>query len=382
MSLHRTTGTTNGNGRAARRRTIPYGSFELPTEDHVPTLRIGVVGCGYWGAKHVRVLVELSRSLELTVIDPSEERRRSIGRSFPSVRRFGSLDDVLDDLDAIVVATPPSTHHRIASAALRAGKDVLVEKPMTTSSDEARELIALADQAGAVLMVGHTFEYNAAVTRLRSIIHSGALGRIYYVDSARLNLGLYRPDVNVVWDLAPHDVSILNHTLGSSPRSVEAWGDSHAHDGREDVAYLRLHYDDPKVTALAQVSWLSPSKVRRLTVVGSEKMAVYNDLLDNERIRIFDKGVEVPPGALHDPPLTYRYGSITAPYIPFEEPLQVQNRHFLDCVANRERPRTDGDVGLAVVATLEATERALREGGRVRIDAEVHASSHGAGGSR
>lgn len=330
-----------------------------------PPVRVGVVGCGYWGSKHVRVLHGLGAVSELAAIDSSRERRTELARTFPALREHEALESALDGLDAVVIATPPVTHARLAQQALAAGKHVLIEKPMTTCSADARALVEQAEEAGLVLMVGHTFEFNPAVMRLRELMEEGAFGEIFYLDGARLNLGLYRHDVNVVWDLAPHDVSIANFLLGSSPVVVQAWGASHANDAVEDVAYLRLGYPDNGIFFQTHVSWLSPSKVRRLTVVGSRRMAVYNDLRDNERLRIYDKGVVAPADDdLHQVPMSYRYGDITSPYIRFDEPLKLLDEHFVRSVQLGSRPRSDGRTGLAVVEVLEAATRSMEQGGR------------------
>jgi predicted dehydrogenase len=281
-----------------------------------------------------------------------------------------NLQAALDQVDAVVIATPPRTHVRLALMAMAAGKSVLVEKPLAMSITEADLMIEEASVRSLTLMVGHTFEYNAAVWKLRELVQSGELGRIYYMDSARLNLGLYQHDVNVVWDLAPHDISIYNYVLGSSPVSVQAWGSRHGYQHLEDVAYLRLLYANPDVTANIHVSWLDPCKVRRTTVVGSVKMAVYNDLASNERIRVFDKGV-VPPenGAnLQDYPMSYRYGEIRSPYVAFDEPLYVQDREFVSCVLTGRQPQTHGYNGLAVTRVLEGAELSLQTGGPVELD--------------
>jgi predicted dehydrogenase len=333
-------------------------------------LRIGVVGCGYWGSKHVRVLHGIPEVESVVAIDQREDRLRDLKRTFPGLGMFGSLDAALDEVDALVIATPPKTHVSIAVAAMEAGKSVLVEKPLATASADARRMVSTASERSLVLMVGHTFEYNAAVWTLRDLARGGELGRIYYLDSARLNLGLYQSDVNVVWDLAPHDVSIFNYVLGAKPAVVQAWGARHGHQWLEDVAYLRLQYREPEVTANIHVSWLDPCKVRRVTVVGSSKMAVYNDLSTDERVRVFDKGV-VPPGdgtALQDIPMSYRYGEIRSPYLLFEEPLSVQDREFVTCIMTGTRPRTDGQNGLDVVEVLECAEISLREGRPVQLE--------------
>jgi predicted dehydrogenase len=329
-------------------------------------LRIAVVGCGYWGSKHLRVLTQVADVGEIVAVDSNLERAEALARSFPRVRAYPDITDIVDEVDAIVIATPASTHHKIALHALEAGKAVLIEKPMSTTSADAMELRERADAAGSVLMVGHTFEFNAAVQHLRSLIDGGELGRIYYMDSARLNLGMYQPDVNVIWDLAPHDVSIANYLLRSTPSTVQAWGNCSIRPTIEDVAYIRLAYEDVGVTAQIHVSWLDPMKVRRTTIVGSKRMAVYDDLAAEERVRVFDKGLvqdEQQPGV----PMSYRYGGITSPYIAFEEPLLVQDSHFVDCVIGRDVPLVDGDNGLAVVRVLEAAQEALRTGETVRL---------------
>ena len=333
-------------------------------------MHIGVLGCGYWGSKHIRVLQQLTGVDQVVVIDPREERLRAIRRSFPWLQSYRDLDAALSQVDAVVIATPPSTHAGLALKAMAAGKHVLVEKPMATSAASGRQLVEAAQAAATPLMVGHTFEYNAAVWRLREAVEQGDLGNVYYVDTARLNLGLYQTDINVVWDLAPHDISIINHVLGSTPTTIQAWGSSHAHAYLEDVAYLRLRYAEPGITAQIHVSWLDPCKVRRVTVVGSRKMAVYNDLADQERLRIYDKGVVMAAEQEEfSPPLSYRYGGIFSPFVAMQEPLSIQDEHFLDCIRTGRRPQTDGENGLAVVRALEAATLSLRMGGPVPLEA-------------
>lgn len=324
--------------------------------------RIAVVGCGYWGAKHVRVLRQLPDVGEIVAVDSDFERCNVLVDSFPNVRAVAALEDALDDVDGVVIATPPTSHAKLALRAMEAGKHVLVEKPLTVQADEAELLIEASAEYGVALMVGHTFEYNAAVRHLRELIARGDMGRVYYLDSARLNLGMYRSDVNVLWDLAPHDVSIANYLLGCTPSAVQAWGGRHAHQTLEDVAYLQLIYDDIRVTANVRVSWLDPCKVRKMTVVGSNRMAVYDDLASEERIRVYDKGVYESDGTNVGVPMSYRYGGMASPYIDFEEPLLVQDRHFVQCMSTGERPQSDGASGLAVVRVLEAAEEALRTG--------------------
>jgi predicted dehydrogenase len=336
--------------------------------------RIALVGCGYWGSKHARVLHSMERVADVVLVDSQEDRLRSLARSYKAVRCYPTLPAALPHVDAVVVASPPSTHVAVALAAIQAGKHVLVEKPLAPTSAGARTLVSAAAEQGVVLMVGQTFEYNPAVQKLRDLVQSGELGELYYLDSARLNLGLYQNDVNVIFDLAPHDVSIINYVLGSKPVAAAAWACRHAHPRFEDVAYLRLFYDedfvDNGMSANIHVSWLDPCKVRRVTAVGSKKMAVYNDLAADERIRILDKGVSPPPVGddLTQPPMSYRYGDIVVPFVSPEEPLSVQDRHFIDCIESGRRPLTDGENGLAVVEALEAAEVSRRLGRPVLLD--------------
>jgi predicted dehydrogenase len=318
---------------------------------------------------------------EVVLVDSTESRLLSLARSYKTAPCSTALRPVLPGVDAVVVATPPSTHVAVALEAIHAGKHVLVEKPLAPTGEGARRLMAAAADAGVVLMVGHTFEYNPAVRKLRELVQGQQLGELFYVDSARLNLGLYQNDVNVIIDLAPHDVSIINHVLGRTPVAVQAWAARHAHRRFEDVAYLRLFYDDffdgRGLSANIHVSWLDPCKVRRLTAVGSKKMAVYDDLAAEERIRVLDKGVSLPPDGdnLTQPPMSYRYGDIVVPFVSPDEPLAVQDRHFIDCVTSGATPLTDGANGLAVVEALEAAELSRRLGRPVLIE-ELRASGH------
>lgn len=346
----------------------------MGNSSEVDGFRIALVGCGYWGSKHTRVLYSMERVAEVVLVDSREERVRNLAKGYKTERWYPALRPALPHVDAVIVASPPSTHVAVALAAIKAGKHVLVEKPLAPTSAGARALIAAAAEQGVILMVGHTFEYNPAVRKLRDLVQGGELGDLYYLDSARLNLGLYQNDVNVVFDLAPHDVSIITYVLGRTPIAAAAWACRHAHQRFEDVAYLRLFYDDSFVdrgmSANIHVSWLDPCKVRRVTAVGSKKMAVYDDLAADERIRVLDKGVSPPPlgDDLTQPPMSYRYGDILVPFISPEEPLSVQDRHFIDCIATGGRPLTDGENGLAVVEALEAAEISRRLSRPVLLD--------------
>jgi predicted dehydrogenase len=306
----------------------------------------------------------------VAIIDPSEERLAKLRQAFPEVETYTDLESALPAIDALVVATPPSTHAPLACAAMEAGKHVLVEKPFATRLEDAHRMVEMSRERGVVLMVGHTFEYHSAVWALREMVARGDLGDLYYLDTSRLNLGLYQQDVNVLFDLAPHDISILNYVLGSTPTSVECWASRHAHRRLEDIAYLRVCYDEPHVEANVHVSWLDPCKVRRMTVVGSSKMVVFDDLEGEERIRVHNKGVSQPDDSadLTMPPMSYRYGEVVAPYLVVNEPLLVEDEHFVDCVLTGMRPLTDGLNGLAVVEVLEAAQLSMKEHREVFVE--------------
>ena len=322
---------------------------------------VAVLGYGYWGSKHVRVLSGIP-GVAVTIVDFDPARLKVASDVFPGARAVPSLEGLADTVAAVIVATPPASHARLALAAIADGHHVLVEKPLAVSVTDCEAMIAAAGAAGVSLMVGHTFEHNAAVWKLRELIRSGELGELCYIDSARLNLGLYQSDVNVIWDLAAHDISIINFLLGCLPDTVAAWGHGHASLHVEDVGYIQLRYKDLDVMAYIHVSWLDPRKVRRVTVVGTKKMAVYNDMSVNEQIRIYDVGVDHGPegDSMHATPLSYRYGDIVSPYFTSSEPLLVQDTHFIECVRTGARPRVDGSSGLATVQVLEATDRSLR----------------------
>jgi predicted dehydrogenase len=315
-------------------------------------IRVGVVGVGYWGAKQLRVMQSAPGVASVVAVDARLGQLPALAHLVADGRGFTSLADALPHVDAVVIATPPATHAVLGVQAIRAGKHVLIEKPLATTAADALMLMAEAREAGVTLMVGHTFEYNAAVWMLRDLVQSGELGDLFHLTSSRLNMGLYQSDVNVVFDLAPHDISIVNHVLGQPPTSVTAWGSHHVDPTFEDVAFLRLDYADLDVHATIHVSWLDPVKTRRITAVGSKKMAVYDDTAE-ERIRIHDKAVLLPPDGAKPALKRYHQGAITSPPISFDEPLAVQARHFVECIAAGATPQTDGASGLAVVQVIE-----------------------------
>jgi predicted dehydrogenase len=326
-------------------------------------IRVAVVGVGYWGSKHIRVLRSTTGVAEVIGVD-----QRFAGISDGScgidhgLTAYSCLEDALPHADAVIIATPPASHAELGMKAVEAGKHVLIEKPMATTTRTAGRLVEAASEAGVLLMPGHTFEHNSAVHKLRELVRSGELGRLFFLDCARLNLGLYQADVNVILDLAPHDISIANFVLGSRPTTVTAWASRNVHPVHEDVALLQLDYADLGVRVNIHVSWLNPEKVRRVTAVGSKKMAVYNDMADGERIRVYDKSA-VPPSEADGPlsQVAYHLGDIVSPFVAFSEPMAVQDQHFIDCIANDTRPSVDGSSGLAVVQALECAQISLRE---------------------
>jgi predicted dehydrogenase len=328
-------------------------------------MKVGVIGYGYWGPKLVRNLAEMAECEMAWVADRSIAALERVRAQYPGVRTTTEVEDLLaSDVDAVVVATPLRTHHAKARAAQLAGKHVKVEKPLTASAVEAADLVSLAERLGKTLMAGHTFVYNGAIRALREIVASGEIGEVYYVDAARLNLGLFQTDINVIWDLAPHDVSILLHVLQREPIAVSARGSASITPGVEDVAYVELRFPGDLLAHL-HLSWLDPCKVRRVTIIGSKKMVVCDDVQDVEKIRVYDKGVDrrYETDQFRDFHLTYRYGGITIPHVGFREPLRVQCEHFIECARTGARPHTDGRAGMRVVEVLEHAERSLRNGG-------------------
>ncbi|HKA48218.1 MAG TPA: Gfo/Idh/MocA family oxidoreductase [Candidatus Dormibacteraeota bacterium] len=337
-----------------------------PDEGRIQRLwvRVGVIGCGHWGPHLIRNLNDMPEVDLVGVAEERQDRLRYVRRTFPTVSPFSDHRQLLaSDVDAVVIATPIQTHFQLVKEALLAGKHVLVEKPLACSPADAAELVDLAWRCERVLMVGDVFLYNPAVRELRRLVQQGELGRIYYADAARLNLGLFQPQANVVWDLAPHDIAILMYVLGKAPQMVSARGSSYVHTGVHDVCYLELLFSGG-ATGHVHVSWLDPDKVRRLTLVGDRRMAVYDDVSTGAKLRVYDSGVEYPTTDNYGEfELAYRHGQIVIPYIRWREPLRVECEHFVRCVRTAARPLSDGEHGLAVVAVLDAAERSLQSGG-------------------
>jgi predicted dehydrogenase len=328
---------------------------------------VAVVGLGYWGPNWVRNFCHLRRAQRVIACDLDEKRCDHVRSLYSGVEITSSLDAVLRDpeVEGVVIATPVSTHYDMARRVLEADKSVLVEKPLAMSPEQASHLVALARERNRVLMTGHTFEYSAPVLKVRELIGSGELGELFYISAIRANLGLFQHDVNVAWDLATHDISIILMLMGRMPEEVSCNGQSHYPGGVEDVALLTLHFAGNVVTFI-HVSWLDPNKIRRMTIVGSRKMLVYDDTALQEKIRIYDKGVDVQRyyDTYGDFQLSYRYGDVRIPRIEETEPLRAECDHFLDCVLTGQAPRTDGLSGLRVVSVLHAASESLRAGGR------------------
>jgi len=317
-------------------------------------LRFGVIGWGYWGPKIARNLDGLPHAMVTMVADTDVKRLASLRMNQSWVKTTLPEDVFRSDVDGVIIATPVRTHYQLAKAALLYGKHVLVEKPLTADVTEAEELVALAAEQQRVLMVGHTFEYNPAVNELRKLVQNGDLGKIYYIETERLNLGLFRSDINVIWDLAPHDISILLYLLGKKPEQVKVHAHAHLQPNIHDIAHIDLGFADA-MTAHIQVSWLHPCKIRRVTVIGDAKMVVYDDTNPAEMLKIYNKGADVHA----DPMVSYRFGEITIPHIDWIEPLRLECEDFANSIRLGAQPRAHGRVGLEVVRVLEAAQEAL-----------------------
>jgi predicted dehydrogenase len=334
-------------------------------------IKIGVIGYGYWGPNLVRNFVESNQAQVTAISDLQPERLTTARLRYPATRATASFQELLDDpeIDAVVIATPVFSHFDLACKALSAGKHVLVEKPMTASSEQAARLVDLAASKRLVLMVDHTFVYTSAVRKMRELVDAGDLGQIYYYDSVRINLGLFQTDVNVIWDLAVHDLSILNYVLPCHPVAVSATGMSHVPGEAENIAYLTLFFDT-NLLAHVHVNWLAPVKIRRTLIGGSRKMIVYDELEGSEKLKVYDKGINVSDQAekLYQMKINYRAGDMWAPQLDNTEALRVEALEFIRCVESGTRPLTDGEAGLRVVRILEAATTSLaRRGALVEL---------------
>lgn len=330
-------------------------------------MKIAVIGCGYWGPNLVRNFIQSNKVQELICCDTDPKRLARMKSLYPSVTVVTDYKELLEipDLDGVAIATPVKSHYPIAKDFLTRERHVFVEKPFTHSFETSLELVKLAEEKNCVLMVGHTFEYSAAVNKIKEIVENGELGKILYISCIRVNLGLFQRDINVIWDLAPHDISIILYLLGETPISVNSQGKAHFMPDIEDVATTTLNFKNG-VIAFIHNSWLDPNKIRKTTIVGTKKMLVFDDIESQEKIKIYDKGVEVPPyyDTFADFHLAYRYGDIYSPRIEEYEPLRKLCDHFIECVHDRRPPHSDGYSGLRVVSILEAANKSLRMSGK------------------
>ena len=327
--------------------------------------KTAIIGYGYWGKNLVRNFNGLSNCDLVAVVESDSNRRKACEKLYPGVKTVEAVETVLSDssIEAIVIATPVDTHYQLAKLALEHGKHVLVEKPLTSSSKEAKELVALAKSKGKVLMVDHTFLYTGAVQYLKKITEEGALGNIYYIDSTRINLGLFQHDVNVLWDLAPHDISICNFLINKRPVSVQATGISHTFNNIENIAYLTLKYED-NTMAHFNCSWVSPVKIRMMMIGGDKKMAVFNDMEPTEKIKIYDTGFDVKgDDEMNSIIADYRVGDIHVPKIANTEALSLMAADFIKAIETGSTPVSSAELGLAVVSILDAAERSIKAKG-------------------
>ncbi len=339
----------------------------LPQEQgSVDMVKFGVIGYGYWGPNVVRNLDRLEEADVVAVCDKSPAARRKVAKAYPDVRVTDDAAELMSstEIDAIAVVTPVWTHYELAKAALQNGKHVFVEKPFTSNAAQAEELIELAARKNLKIMVDHTFLFTGAVQKIKQLLQEGALGKLYYYDSMRVNLGLFQHDVNVVWDLAPHDLSIINYLIQQTPEAISATGQTHL-NGHEDVAFLTLYFPD-KVIAHINVNWLSPVKVRTTLIGGEKKMLVWNDLEVDEKIKIYDKGVNIKSReGLYNLLVHYRSGDMWSPQIEQVEALTREMAYFVECIVKDKQPMNDGEAGLRVVRMLEAANASIRKRGEL-----------------
>jgi predicted dehydrogenase len=327
-------------------------------------VRFGVIGYGYWGPNVVRNLDQLDGSEVVAVCDKSPTSRKRIQKAYPRVRVASECEELTtsSDIDAIAVVTPVWTHYDLAKAALQNGKHVFVEKPFTSNTAQAEELMNLAEQKNLKIMVDHTFLFTGAVKKIGQLLNEGALGKLYYYDSTRVNLGLFQHDVNVIWDLAPHDLSIIDHLIKETPEAVVATGETHLND-HEDIAFITIYFPN-KIIAHINVNWLSPVKVRTTLIGGEKKMLVWNDLEADEKLKIYDKGVDITSQqGLYNLLVNYRSGDMWSPQLEQTEALKQELSYFVDCISHDKKPINDGAAGLRVVKMLEAATESLKKRG-------------------
>lgn len=328
-------------------------------------INLAVIGFGYWGPNLVRNFVALQQAKVSLICDIAEKQLKKASQDYSWIKTTRNYADVLENqkIQALAIATPVKTHYQLAYKALMAGKHVLVEKPLACAAKEAKELIKVALKKDLVLMAGHTFVFTPAVQKLKEIVEKKEIGRLFYYDSVRVNLGLYQKDVNVIWDLATHDLAILDFLLGKKPRAVSAVGFSHFKNSPEDIAYLGLYYDRGFLAHI-HVSWIAPVKIRLVIIGGSKKMILYDDIQPSEKIKIYDRSVRID--LTKETPFTpvYRHGQVVIPHLESEEALKIECQHFLESIKQGLRPITDGETGLRVVEVLEGLEKSLKLGGK------------------
>jgi predicted dehydrogenase len=337
-------------------------SMQMGSGDAV--VKFGVVGYGYWGPNVVRNLDQLDGSAVVAVCDKSPAARKRIHKTYPHTKVVAETAELMSstEIDAVAIVTPVWTHYELTKAALENGKHVFVEKPFTSDSTQAEELINLAAKKNLKIMVDHTFLFTGAVKKIGQLLEEGTLGKIYYYDSTRVNLGLFQHDINVIWDLAPHDLSIIDHLIQETPEAVSATGQTHL-NGHEDVAFITVYFPN-KIIAHINVNWLSPVKVRTTLIGGEKKMLVWNDLEADEKIKIYDKGAHITSReGLHNLLVNYRSGDMWAPQVEQVEALKGELAYFVDCISNDHAPFNDGAAGLRVVKLLEAANQSVRKRG-------------------
>jgi len=330
-------------------------------------MKVAVIGTGYWGPNLIRNFLAADHVEAVVACDLDSDRLAKMQKAFFGIETSSDPGAVIarPDIDIVVIATPVNSHHALATAALSAGKHCFIEKPMASSVAEAEQLIELAERKGLTIFVDHTFIYTGAVRKMKEIVSSGRLGDIYYFDSVRVNLGLFQHDVNVIWDLAPHDLSIMDYLLERRPRAVSAVGTCHVGNGLEDIAYLTLEFDN-NLIAHFHVNWLAPMKIRTTLIGGTKSMIVYDDIETSEKVKVYDKGIDVTSReGVYSTLVQYRTGDMLSPKLDQDEALAVGTRHFMDCVINNKRPLTDGHAGLNVVRILEASEVSIKNRGRM-----------------
>ncbi len=324
-------------------------------------LNIGVVGVGNWGKNHARILRANTEIRLSALCDSDESRLKPYKQLYPDIKFSGDPQEIAKNksIDSVLISTPANTHAAIAEEMLLNGKDVFIEKPMTLSSDSAQKLNSIAKKQNKIIMVGHLLMYHPAVEFIKNYIDSGELGKVYYINSQRVNLGVIRQDENVLWSLGPHDISIISYLFDEDPSSVYATGSCHIQPGIQDVVFIHLHYPGGKIASI-HLSWLNPHKLRQMTIVGSKKMIVFDDMESNEKIKIFDKGVKKPNYESFGELIGLRFGDILIPHVENREPLRSELDHFINCVKTRSNPRSDGENGLRVIKILERADKLLK----------------------